>query len=226
MLRAQLGDLSLHSIKCSSPALTQKVFANMRRVGKGFSRVETPLFEGMIVAQQADDVVDEGVTELPCTSHVLPTPPPSPIAEPSSPPQQQQPSQSTHDDDTSMDLLHTLLEICTTLTRKVEALEQDKVVQALEIIKLKQRVKKLERKNKLKVSGLRRLRKIGTAQRVESSGDTVMDDVEVEKTTEIEENDDNIEPAKLKEVVEVVTTAKLMTEVVTATSATITAATI
>nr|GEZ47763.1 zinc finger, CCHC-type, retrotransposon Gag domain protein [Tanacetum cinerariifolium] len=36
------------------------VFANMRRVGKGFFGVDTPLFEGMIVAQQADDVADEG----------------------------------------------------------------------------------------------------------------------------------------------------------------------
>nr|GEX50483.1 ribonuclease H-like domain-containing protein [Tanacetum cinerariifolium] len=45
MIRAQVGDLSLHSTKYSSPALTQKVFANMRRVGKGFSRVDTPLFE-------------------------------------------------------------------------------------------------------------------------------------------------------------------------------------
>nr|GEU68842.1 ribonuclease H-like domain-containing protein [Tanacetum cinerariifolium] len=62
-------------------------------------------------------------------------------------------------------------------SNKVEALEQDKVAQALDIIKLKQRVKKLERKNKLKVSGLRRLRKVGTAQMVESSGDTVIDDV-------------------------------------------------
>nr|GEU60128.1 ribonuclease H-like domain-containing protein [Tanacetum cinerariifolium] len=29
--------------------------------GKGFSGVDTPLFEGMIVAQQADDVANEGV---------------------------------------------------------------------------------------------------------------------------------------------------------------------
>nr|GEZ87527.1 hypothetical protein [Tanacetum cinerariifolium] len=142
---------------------------------------------------------------------------------------------------------------CTTLTRKVEALEQDKVAQALDIIKLKQMVKKLERKNKLKVSGLRRLKKVGTAQRVESSRDTVIDDVSkqgeiianmdankdvtlkdvvvvakevvVEKDDEIKENDDELEPAELKEVVKVVTTAKLMTEVVIAASATITAAT-
>nr|GEV95843.1 retrovirus-related Pol polyprotein from transposon TNT 1-94 [Tanacetum cinerariifolium] len=71
-------------------------------------------------------------------------------------------------------------EIFTELLRmgKMEALEKDKVAQALEIIQLKQRVKKLERKNKLKVSGLRRLRKVETAQRVEFSTDTVMDDQE------------------------------------------------
>nr|GFB29473.1 hypothetical protein [Tanacetum cinerariifolium] len=33
-----------------------KVFANMRRVGNGFSGVETPLFEGMLVEQ----VIEEG----------------------------------------------------------------------------------------------------------------------------------------------------------------------
>nr|GEX92653.1 hypothetical protein [Tanacetum cinerariifolium] len=61
----QVGDLSSHSTKYTSPFLTQKVFANMRRVGKGFFEVETPLFEGMIVEQQvaegADKVDDEGV---------------------------------------------------------------------------------------------------------------------------------------------------------------------
>nr|GFC36636.1 hypothetical protein [Tanacetum cinerariifolium] len=30
----------------------------MRRLGKGFSRVETPLFEGMLVDQEADEEVD------------------------------------------------------------------------------------------------------------------------------------------------------------------------
>nr|GEV54464.1 hypothetical protein [Tanacetum cinerariifolium] len=59
MIRAQVSDLSSHTTKYSSLALIQKVFANMRRVGKGFSGVETPLFEGMIVTQQTDDVADE-----------------------------------------------------------------------------------------------------------------------------------------------------------------------
>nr|GFB66463.1 hypothetical protein [Tanacetum cinerariifolium] len=76
-----------------------------------------------------------------------PTPPPSPIAQPPSPQQQSQPSQ---DAAISMDLLHNLLDTCTTLTRRVENLKHDKIAQALEISKLKQRVKKLERRHKLK----------------------------------------------------------------------------
>nr|GFA11035.1 hypothetical protein [Tanacetum cinerariifolium] len=84
---------------------------------------------------------------------------------------------------------------------KVEALEQGKVAQALEIIKLNQRVKKLERKNKLKVSGLRRLKKVGTAQRVESSIDTIMDDQEdASKQGEIIANIDADEDVILKDV--------------------------
>nr|GEW99949.1 putative ribonuclease H-like domain-containing protein [Tanacetum cinerariifolium] len=53
-----------------------------------------------------------------------------------------------------------------------------------------------------------------------------LDVAAVEKDTEIEENadDDEVEPAELQEVVKVVTAAKLMTKVVTATSATIAAA--
>nr|GEZ52741.1 hypothetical protein [Tanacetum cinerariifolium] len=64
MIRAQVGDLSSYSTKYSSPALTQKVFANMRRVGKGFSGVDTPLFEGMIAAHQDDTVADEGAASV------------------------------------------------------------------------------------------------------------------------------------------------------------------
>nr|GEU51634.1 hypothetical protein [Tanacetum cinerariifolium] len=168
MIRTQVGDLSSHTTKYSSPALTQKVFANMIRVGKGFSRVDTPLFKGMLVPQQAvddatnvaaddvDDVVDEDAAEptppspipttqppppqeLPSTSQVAPTPHLSPIAQPSSPPQQQQPSPPSQSTTISMDLLNTMLETCTTLTRRVKNLEQDKIAQALEITKLKQR---------------------------------------------------------------------------------------
>nr|GEZ23327.1 retrovirus-related Pol polyprotein from transposon TNT 1-94 [Tanacetum cinerariifolium] len=66
MIRKQVVDLSTHTTKYTSPALTQKVFANIRRVGKGFSRVETPLFESMLVEQQVDEEgdADENVEEV------------------------------------------------------------------------------------------------------------------------------------------------------------------
>nr|GEV72702.1 ribonuclease H-like domain, reverse transcriptase, RNA-dependent DNA polymerase [Tanacetum cinerariifolium] len=209
MINAQVGDLSSHTTKYTSPALTQKVFANMRRVGKGFFGVDTLLFDGMLVPQQvhddvvddvADDVIDDIVDAdveptppsptpattappqqalIPLSSQVESTPPPLPhqslIAQPSSPPPQQPPS---HDAEISMTLLNQLLATCAILTKKVGDLEQDKIAQAIEITKLKQRVMRLEKKRKLKASGLKRLRNVRTAQRVESSADTVMDDQE------------------------------------------------
>nr|GEV58256.1 hypothetical protein [Tanacetum cinerariifolium] len=181
IIRAQVGDLSSYTTKYSSSALTQKVFANMRKVEKGFSGVETLLFEGMIVIQQADDVevvvgvdTDDVVADdVPAAEPTLPSPSPT-----KPPPLSQELPSTSQPTTVSMDLLYTLMETCTTLTRRVENLEQDKIAQPLEITKLKQRVKKLKRKNKVKVSGLRRLKKVGTAQRVEFSADTVMNDQE------------------------------------------------
>nr|GEW33766.1 ribonuclease H-like domain-containing protein [Tanacetum cinerariifolium] len=194
MINAQIADLSSHNTKYTSLAFTQKVFANMRRVGKGFSVVDTLLFEGMLVPQQVQDNIDAAAEDedsaeptppsptpattpppqqelIPSSSQAKTTPPPSPhqspITQPSSPPQQQ-PSQPSQTSDISMDLFNTLLETCTTLTRKVENLEQDKIAQALEITKLKQRVRRLEKKSKLKPSGLKRLQKVGTTQRGEA----------------------------------------------------------
>nr|GEX54616.1 retrovirus-related Pol polyprotein from transposon TNT 1-94 [Tanacetum cinerariifolium] len=231
MIRTQVDDLSSHSIKYSSHALTQKVFANMRRVGKGFSGVDTPLFEGMIVAQQVDEgaaevnvddvptagVAGEGAAsvnvddvlaavdeqsipsptpptqpqqpsqDIPFTSQVHPTLPPSPTTQPPSPQQQPQPS---HDAEMSMDLLNTLLDTYTTLTRRGRIIAN---MDANEDVTLKD---------------------------VADIAKEVVIDVEIEESAD----DDDIEPAELQEVVEVVTTAKLMTKVVTTASATITAA--
>nr|GEW32233.1 hypothetical protein [Tanacetum cinerariifolium] len=72
-----------------------------------------------------------------------------------------------------MTLLNTLLETCTTLSHRVAALEQDKIAQVLEIIKLKKRVKRLEKKRRSKLFSLKRLRKVGTSQMVESSTEIV-----------------------------------------------------
>nr|GFB38602.1 hypothetical protein [Tanacetum cinerariifolium] len=111
---------------------------------------------------------------------------------------------------------------------RVEHLEFDKVAQALEITKLKRRVKKLERRNKVRVLKLRRLQKVRTSQKVETSEETMMDD-ESNQGRMIDEMDqdddeDETEPAKVQEVVDVVTTAKLITVVITAASEIVTAA--
>nr|GEX53152.1 hypothetical protein [Tanacetum cinerariifolium] len=54
----QVGDLLTHTTKYASPTLTQKIFSNIKIVGKGFSRVETPLFEGMLIGQEIKEEGD------------------------------------------------------------------------------------------------------------------------------------------------------------------------
>nr|GFB15864.1 hypothetical protein [Tanacetum cinerariifolium] len=103
IIQNQVGDLSTHSTRFISLALTQKVFANMRRAGKGFSGVETPLFEEMLAARQPAEegladaqvqvnaAVQENVVED-VPYYAIPSPPsheiPSPPQEQPSPPQQ------------------------------------------------------------------------------------------------------------------------------------------
>nr|GEW89162.1 putative ribonuclease H-like domain-containing protein [Tanacetum cinerariifolium] len=125
LINNQLDDLSSYTTKYTSRALTQKVFANMRRIGKGFSKVETPLLVTMLVQPQAAAKEKDEEDEV----HAAPTPPslthePSPLPhEPITTPLQAQPvppSSPLHDQptDTSMTLLHTLMETCATLTRQ------------------------------------------------------------------------------------------------------------
>nr|GFA43506.1 hypothetical protein [Tanacetum cinerariifolium] len=232
----------------------------LQRVGKGFSRVETPLFEGMIAARhpaeeelgaeqvQVDAAVDVAVVEDVAEDVVhiaTPSPPPhgisSPPQEPSSPPHQPP---------------------CPPQSQDVEGLENDKAAQQLEIVKLKARVKKLEKINMVKSSKLRRLKKVKTSQRVESSDDMEnvfnqeriivdMDQDEGIKLVTDQEKDAEVEgrhadkqaelynldpdhsskvlsmqedDTEVQEAVEIVTTAKLMTEVVTAAATQVVAA--
>nr|GFA49707.1 hypothetical protein [Tanacetum cinerariifolium] len=150
IIQNQVRDLSTHTTCFISPALTQKVFANMRRVRKGFSGVETSLFEGILAENVAEDV----------THDAIPLPPPhdipSPSQEPSSPPQQQQSSPQAPPQDAEFP------------TKLQQVLN-------LVIIKLKASIKRLEKANMVKSSKLRRLRKVGASRRVESSDD--MEDV-------------------------------------------------
>nr|GEX97068.1 hypothetical protein [Tanacetum cinerariifolium] len=189
---------------------------------KGFSGVKTPLFEGMLVGQEIEEVGD-------AEEHVK-----------DAQPQPQPQPQAT---DFPMSLLQEALDACAALTRRVEKLEYDKVAQALEITKLKRRVKKLERGNRVRVLKLRRLKRVGTSQRIDTSDDTVIDDksnqgriidemdkddaiflMDHKKEDKKDEEAKEDKPAKVQEVVDVVTTTKLITEVVTTASKTVTAA--
>nr|GFA92677.1 hypothetical protein [Tanacetum cinerariifolium] len=281
IIQNQVGDLSTHTTCFISPALTQKVFANMRRVEKGFSGVETPLFEGMLAVRQPTEeevaeaqvqvdaavaaVVEENVNED--VTHVaIPSPPPhdipSPLQEPSSPPQQQQSSPQAPPQDAEFPTqIQQVLNVCSDLSKRVENLENDNATQKLVIIKQKARVKKLEKANKIKSSKLRRLRKVGASRRVESSNDMedvfnqgrMIHDMDMNEGIELVKDADIAESkgrhaekqaeiynldldhsskvlsmeeddSEVQEVVEVVNTAKLITEVVTAAALQVSAA--
>nr|GEV75336.1 hypothetical protein [Tanacetum cinerariifolium] len=204
----------------------------MRRVGKGFSEVETPLFEGVLVEQQVvekgdadrnDEEVNAGDAakrDVSAAHEEVPNAPAEPsIPSPTPPTPTPQPSQDIP------------------FTSQVQPTPPQSP----------RRVKKLERRHKVRVLKLRRLQKVGTLQRVETSDETVMDDVsnqgrmiaEMDPDADVILEDDNeddrevvdavkdvedVKPTEVQEVVEVVTTAKIITEVVTAASETITAA--
>nr|GEU64252.1 hypothetical protein [Tanacetum cinerariifolium] len=192
LIRKQVGDLSTHIIKYALPALTQKVFANIRRVGKRFSEVETPLFEGMLVGQEIEEEGDEeehvvDVTtsdaaqgddtathgEVSTISQEPSIPSPTPPTPPPQPPQDL-PSTSQRID-TSDD---TVMDNKSNQRRIIDEMDKDDVV-------------------------------------------ALMDDKEKDKKDEEAKED---EPTKVQEVVDVFTTAKLITEVVTTASETVTAA--
>ncbi|GJV10599.1 hypothetical protein Tco_1352140 [Tanacetum coccineum] len=67
--------------------------------------------------------------------------------------------------------LNELMELCTSLSQRVLALETTKTNQALEIDSLKRRVNKLEKKKGSRTHRLRRLYKVGISARVVSSED-------------------------------------------------------
>nr|GEV97910.1 hypothetical protein [Tanacetum cinerariifolium] len=90
MINAQIADLSSHNTKYTSLVLTQKVFTNMRMVGKGFSQVDTPLYDGMLVPQQVHDEVAEAAEDEDAANKIYAEPtPPSPTPATTPPPQQE-----------------------------------------------------------------------------------------------------------------------------------------
>nr|GFB03212.1 hypothetical protein [Tanacetum cinerariifolium] len=187
---------------------------NFSRVGKGFSGVETPLFENMLEVREVDaeeevqvpaqdDVDQENVTEEIAGDVAQPTSPlpPSPVI-PSSHPHQSPRPPPPQAAEGSSHLVQQVLDKCSALVHRVEGLETGNTAQQLEILKLKARVKKLERLNKVKSSKLRRLKKVGTSQRIKSSEDeeNVFNQgrISVDIDEEIELEDDQENDAQVK----------------------------
>ncbi|GJS17972.1 hypothetical protein Tco_0412444 [Tanacetum coccineum] len=145
-INQQLGDMSHHKKIYVNPSHTKKIFANMKREGKDFSRRITPLFATMMVQPNQEMGIDSGI---PTDSLQTPI-----TTQPSSSRSQKKQSRRKQRKDTA-----------------VLNLEKAKDAQAKEIVDLKKRVQKLERNKKSRTTGLKRLRKVGMARRVESFED-------------------------------------------------------
>nr|GEY46611.1 retrovirus-related Pol polyprotein from transposon TNT 1-94 [Tanacetum cinerariifolium] len=210
----------------TSLALTQKVFANIRRIGKGFSRVDTPLFDGMLVQQQVQTVKDavEDQDDVNEVSAEPTLPSPTPVTPPPSPTQEHIPSPPQAQTET-----------CATLTKQVANLNQDKIAQAIEITKLKQRVGRRMHPNRGEITELDADEDVTLVDAEEDINADVqgrlaesqvkvyhLDLQHAEKVLSMKDTDE-AEPVKVEEVIKVVTTSKLITKVVTTAATTITA---
>ncbi|GJZ66044.1 hypothetical protein Tco_0622740 [Tanacetum coccineum] len=186
-LDKQLEGMSNHKKIYITPSHTKKIFRNIRKVGKGFSRRETPLFPTMMV--QAQEETGEGSAN-PTDPHHIPT-----VIQPStSQPQKKQKPRNPKRKDTEVPQLNgltdneemddrvntprsdedrlkikELMELCTNLQNRVIDLEKTKTSQAQEITSLKRRVKRLEKKGGSRTYELKRLYKVGLSRRVKSS---------------------------------------------------------
>ncbi|GJR98746.1 hypothetical protein Tco_0270920 [Tanacetum coccineum] len=190
-INQQLGDMSHHKKTYVNPSHTKKIFANMKREGKDFSGRVTPLFATMMVQANQEEGADSAT---PTDSHSTPI-----ITQPSSSKPQKKkssrkqrkdsaPTKSTTEETTPEENVATpscdppqsgedrmklieLMNLCTQLQSRVLALETTKSNQALDIESLKRRIKSLEKRRKSRTPGFKRLRKVRSANRVESSND-------------------------------------------------------
>nr|GEZ99369.1 hypothetical protein [Tanacetum cinerariifolium] len=111
-----------------------------------------------------------------------------------------------------------LMEHCTQLHLRVLALETIKANQALEIGSLKRRLKKLENKDSKKTHKLKRLYKIDSSTRVESSEDTDMFDTSIFDDEEVVAEKEVSTTDPVPTAGEVVTTTGVEVSIVVITS--------
>ncbi|GJW09686.1 hypothetical protein Tco_1575513 [Tanacetum coccineum] len=189
--------LPTHKKIYNAPSHTKKIFGNMRRAGKDFSGRVTPLFPTMVVQHQSQIGEDKAIhKELGDSLVRAATTASSLEAEQDSGggPKCQETMRDTisqtrfeNVSKLSNDLLlargntlrsdedrlklNELMELCTTLQKKVHDLDKTKTTQANEIASLKRRVRKLKKKRSSRTHKLKRLYKVGLSARVESSRD-------------------------------------------------------
>ncbi|GKD52763.1 hypothetical protein Tco_1281739 [Tanacetum coccineum] len=231
-----------------APSHTKNIFGNMRRVGKGFSGRETPLFQTMMVQDQEKMV--EG-SEMPTDPHHTPI-----IIQPStSQPQKKQRSRSSKRKDTKVpqpsgpttnvadeavneemdDSLERAATTATSLEVEQDSGNIDKTQSKVTLnessstgtssgsgprrqetmgdiiaqtrfenvsklsndlllardCKFENRVKKLERRNKSRTHGLKRLYRVGSSRRIESSEDEGLGEEDASKQGIIADIDAN-----------------------------------
>ncbi|GJS95427.1 hypothetical protein Tco_0802395 [Tanacetum coccineum] len=146
------------------------IFGNIRRVGKGFSRRETPLFQIMVVQHQEEmgkgsaNPTDPHHTPIiiqPSTSQSQKKQKPrKPKRKDTEVPQPSGPTNNVADKAVYKEMddsLERAVTTATSLDAELIDLEKTKTSQAQEIISLKRRVKRLEKKNRSKTHGLKRL---------------------------------------------------------------------
>nr|GEW65453.1 hypothetical protein [Tanacetum cinerariifolium] len=234
----QLGNISYHKDIYDNPSLTKKVFANMKRVGTGFSRVVTVLFDNMLVpvANEVgliqDDVQSKSIPTEPSTSKPhkkhkpnkqqpqaakVPSYKPSPKHRLPSPTNDPLPGGKD-----SMKLKE-LMDVCSHLSNKVLELESEvidiKSSYKERIEKLKGRVDKLEEENRILKELYNVYSKVDTATPIAKL--YRMDLEHQENVLSMQDANDE-EPAEVEKVLEVVKAAKLMKKVVTTARATTT----
>ncbi|GKE33493.1 hypothetical protein Tco_1452815, partial [Tanacetum coccineum] len=156
-INQQLGDMSHHKKIFVNPFHTKKVFANMKRAEKDFSRRITPLFDTMMV--QAFEEVGED-SDHPTDSNQIPI-----VDQPSTSSQPKQKQKSKRRQRKEAEVAHDETE------HSVPTPSNDPLPSAKEIVDLKKRVQRLERKKKSRTTGLKRLKKVGMSRRVKSSED-------------------------------------------------------
>ncbi|GJZ30181.1 hypothetical protein Tco_0575228 [Tanacetum coccineum] len=156
--------MSKHKGIYVTPSHTKRIFANMKREGKGFSGRITPLFQTMMV--QAPEDMGEDSTS-PIDSHSTPI-----ITQPSSSkPQKKKSKRKQRKDSGPIEPIPdetTNEEPISTPSCDPPQSGEDRL-QLTELMNLCTKLQKQRKKSG--TSGLKRLRKVGSASRVESSND-------------------------------------------------------